>query len=210
MSATDSFYYLLNITCILLKYPEIKKNIEEVNNLRMPIKKSINNIFSNISNVSSDKFIIPRKRKNFFELTPQEKGNIKRKILNFFKSNVEMNQLMEDHGFLINSVQCVKFDNTDSDCQKDIELIILNKTYKQISLEKENNYKNICEAKDEIFMSDDSYTYFRNKTPYVIHYVRLARNELNKKLPQLEENIHGVYVNAKEKIEMILSYKIIT
>ena len=74
MSATDSFYYLLNITCILLKYPEIKKNIEEVNNLRMPIKKSINNIFSNISNVSSDKFIIPRKRKNFFRVTLREKS----------------------------------------------------------------------------------------------------------------------------------------
>ena len=58
-------------------------------------------------------------------------------------------------------------------------------------------------------MSDDSYTYFRNKTSYLdmpsIHYVRLARNELNKKLSQLEENIHGVYVNAKEKIEMVLS-----
>ena len=40
MSATDSFYYYLNITRISLKDPEIKKNREEVNNLRMPIKKS--------------------------------------------------------------------------------------------------------------------------------------------------------------------------
>ena len=60
-------------------------------------------------------------------------------------------------------------------------------------------------------MSDYNYTYFREKTQCsswpTIHYVRLAREELNRLLPAIHENVHGIFYNAIERISWVLEFK---
>ena len=52
----------------------------------MSKKKSINEIFNNLSNINANgKYIAPRRRKPYFELSPHEKNQLNQKIKNHLR-----------------------------------------------------------------------------------------------------------------------------
>ena len=174
----------------------------------MAKKKSINEIYKNLNNITtSGKYITPRQRKSYFDLSTHEKNLLNKKLKNHLRSNIEINQLLQDHGVEIDLIQLIKFDES----QKDIRVLVLNKTKAELDNEKIRLDLNCFEAKDAIFMSDKSYIFFRKKTGLnmpSIHYVRKHREFVNEKLPKFERNKHGLYYKATIRINWILGKKI--
>ena len=77
----------------------------------MPGKKTINHIFNNLQNITLNReYVIPRKRKSYFELASSEKKNLNKLILEHIFSSAKINQLIEDHQiqkkkyFFLNSI----------------------------------------------------------------------------------------------------------
>ena len=174
----------------------------------MANKKSINEIYKNLNNITpGGKYIIPRQRKSYFELSTHEKNLLNLKLKKHLRSNIEINQLLLDHGLDIDFIQLIKFD----DSPKDLRVSVLNKTKLELDNEKLRLDLNCFEAKDAIYMSDESYIYFRKKTGLnmpSIHYLRKHREFVNEKLPKFEKNKHGLYYQASVRINWILDRKL--
>ena len=153
--------------------------------------------------------ITQRKRKSFFVL--EAKNVIIKQILALITSNTKFKQLLIDLGIEISDIVCLKSEKDE--LNTNINLKILNKTRADIKLEKTQTLMNACESQDIIMMADDDYTFFRKKNKLEeilpsIHYIRKARADLDKLLPQLKCNLYGMYHDAKEKIVWILNNKI--
>ena len=122
---------------------------------------------------------------------------------------------MEDHHVQISEILLLKIDGDKPFFDNEqTKIIALNRTQAERESEQSKHHENVYEAKDATFMSDYNYTYFREKAKCLtwptIHYVRLAREQLDRLLPQIQENIYGIFYKAIERISWILEIKLKT
>ena len=173
-------------------------------------KTSICSIISSPGIVSNEgELIIPKKRKPYCELA--DKHFLHDQIIDQATVNAKLNQILIDHGVVIQSLTLGLHD--PEVVIPKIKILFVNKTEKDLHDDDEKYTQLACMVKDQLMISDFAWAAMRKlldlKLP-TIHYIRKCRDNMNDFLPKLHKNIHGLYYIDDERIKYVLNKKLIT